>query len=410
MEHCKQKLITMPDCILLSSPKGDFYERILKEFANGFKDAGLNSYFCCYDNENTEEKNKFYKIVNKVNPNLILEIDSILDNKKLLNSEIKHASWIQDYRFNGRTIIDNFGESDFIYFIINPIVWNINTAHITNWSVLYPGAITNNNFLQNGPTEKIDLSFIGFIPDPINMDYLLVCPVTNNSVTLKIFLSDFKIDCLMQSSYSRKDIYSSIKIACQKHHLIKLKECDLQLIDEVLPRTLERKAVVDILLKSDKSVELYGPIGWLQWPEYKNNYKGYIDNYERIKNIYQNTLINIHNGGLSMHYRVFECMGVGGFILINNTNLDGLDYGINSYFKSGVHYGSYDLNSLSYIIEYYFNNKNERDIIRYNGMLEVQARHTWRHRAIQVINDLKLSTSFDNLNFCNRIYIDSFEI
>jgi len=208
----------------------------------------------------------------------------------------------------------------------------------------------------------------------------------------------------MQSTYSRAKIYSFIQIACKQYGLIQLCEADLHLIDEVLPRIFERKLVIDILLNSSNSVELYGPIGWTKWPQYIKYYKGYVDNYENIVNIYKKTLINIHNGGLSMHYRVFECMGVGGFILINNNQLDGLDFGIDNFFKSGVHYASYDISSLKNTIDYYLINKNERDIIRHNAFLEVQARHTWYHRANQVITDLSLSPTFDN-NFSNKIVL-----
>lgn len=398
----------MSDTIVLTAPDGGFYQRILSDFSYGFKQAGINAYWCTYSGS---EKNNFYTEVNKINPNLILEIDSIIEDKKVINNNIKHAAWIQDYRFNGRSLINGFGESDFIYFIINPIVWDVDLSQLKNWSVLYPGAPTGGACDSSSAEKKVDLSFVGFIPNPVNMKHLLVCPLSKASVPLETFISDFDLKSMMQSTYSRQEIYNSIDAACKKYNLLSLNEADLHLIDEVLPRTYERKLVIEKMLNVSQSLELYGPPEWQSWDIFKKYYKGYIQNYNELRSVYQKTLINVHNGGLAMHYRVLECMGVGGFVIINKTQLDGLDYGILQFFNPGEHFVHYDQNSLENTLFTYLKEDDERDRIRSNGAHEVQASHTWKHRAIQVIKDLNLSKNRDE-NLCfnrklelNHVYI-----
>jgi len=393
----------MNNLIILTSPTGVFYERILNDFSQGFQEAGINSYWCTY---NSGDRLNFYKKANEISPNLILEIDSVIENKNILSRNIKHAAWIQDYRFNGTSLINGFGESDFIYFIINPIVWDINLSKLKNWSVLYPGTRNQNYYNEEVIHEEIDLSFVGFIPNPVNMNHLLYCSNTNRSIPLHKFLSDFDLRDITQSFYSRSRIYKSINDACKKYNLISLKEEDLHLIDEILPRTYERKFVAENLLNSSNSVELYGPPQWLEWEIFKKYYKGYAQNFDELKKIYRKTRVNIHNGGLAMHYRVLECMGVGGFILINKTQLDDKDFGIFDYFKSGEHFVHYDRESLKNVITKFLDNEQERCRIRHNAFVEVQANHTWKHRAEQVIKDLMLSkNSFGSACFSRRLNI-----
>ena len=393
----------MSNLIILTAPEGVFYERILNDFSQGFLEAGINSYWCTY---NHVDKLNFYKKANEISPNLILEIDSIIENKTKLSSNIKHAVWIQDYRFNGKSLIDDFGESDFVYFIINPKVWDIDLSKLKNWSVLYPGTRIQNYHNDEVIHEEIDLSFVGFIPVPANMNRLLFCSKTNISIPLQRFLSDFDLRDMTQSFYSRSSIYKSINDACKKYNLFSLKEEDLHLIDEVLPRTYERKFVVENLLKVSTSLELYGPPQWLEWELFKKYYKGFAQNSDELKRIYLKTRVNIHNGGLSMHYRVLECMGVGGFIIINKTQLDNEDFGISNYFKSGEHFVHYDSESLKDVISKSLDNEQDRYRIRHNAFVEVQANHTWKHRAEQVMNDFMLSkNSFGNAFFSRKLNI-----
>jgi hypothetical protein len=394
----------MNNTIVLTAPNGGFYERILSDFSLGFKQAGINAYWCTYDNAH---KKIFYDKVNQINPNLILEIDSILEDKNLINKNIKHAAWIQDYRFNGKSLINGFGESDFIYFIINPIVWDVDLYKLKNWSILYPGAPIADFCEGLSIEKKIDLSFIGFIPRPVNNKHLLVCPVSNVSVPLEVFLSGFDLKALMQSTYSRKQIYKFIDKSCKKYSLQSLKEADLHLIDEVLPRIYERKFVVENMLNISNSVEIYGPDEWRYWDKFNEYHKGYIQGYNELKTVYQKTLVNVHNGGLAMHYRVLECMGAGGFIIINETQLDHLDYGILQYLNPGDHFVHYNHSTLNKTIINYLKNDKDRDEIRLNGYLEVKASHTWKHRAIKVIKDLNLCTDSDeNICFNRRLMIN----
>jgi len=393
----------MNNLLILTAPEGVFYERILNDFSEGFQEAGINSYWCTY---NKNDKLIFYKKANEICPNLILEINSLIENRNMLSSYIKHAVWIQDYRFNGTSLIDGFGDSDFTYFIINPKVWDINLSKLKNCSVLYPGTRIDKHCNDELIHEEIDLSFVGFIPNPIDMNHLLFCSNTNRSIPLHDFLSDFDLRDMTQSFYSRSRIYKSINDACRKYNLISLKEEDLHLIDEVLPRTYERKFIVENLLNASNSVELYGPPQWLEWEIFKKYYKGYAQNSGELKRIYRKTRVNIHNGGLAMHYRVFECMGAGGFILINKTQLDNEDFGIFNYFKSGEHFVHYDSESLKNVITKFLDNEQERYRIRHNAFVEVQANHTWKHRAEQVIKDLLLSrNSFGSSCFSRRLNI-----
>ncbi len=384
--------------IVLTGPPGDFYKRIIRSLGRGFNKIGFDVYW----SNQISDDNKFYEYVNSVNPILLFEINKILKDRILISKKVIHATWFQDYRFNGLSLLDNFGCSDKFYFLINPDVWNIDQELLPNYTILSPGVDTHENIKNNVGSEIIDFSFAGFIPDPLNLNHIIQCKNTKNNIPLNRFLALMDLHPFMQSTYSAEGMYIEINKVLQMHGMKELKNSDLHLLDEILPRTIERSRIIKMALGISDSLELYGPENWLKWPTFKGYYKGNINDLADLNKVYSKTRINIHNGGLSMHFRVLECMANKSFIALNKTGLDNKIGGILESFEPETHFAHYSIDNFSEVCADYLKDTNKRHSIVERAYAEVSRSHTWMHRAKQVARDLDILEAPEN---CNESYV-----
>ena len=83
--------------------------------------------------------------------------------------------------------------------------------------------------------------------------------------------------------------------------------------------------------------------------------------------------------------RVYETLGRGGFLIM--PYIKGLD----EHFKDGKHLVYYEFNDfkqLKMLIDYYIENPNEREKIRYSGHHEVKNHHTYKHRWEYILKEV----------------------
>lgn len=327
-----------------------------------------------------------------MNPDAVIQINRVLQVGQPWPSNIKHVSWIQDYRFDGYDLTKDLGSGEMIYFLIHPSSFGMNIPAGKKWSILLPGARPHDEHaLQN---HNRDFSFVGFISSCVNYD-LPIPKDTGGFISLKDFLDQYPKHLLSQSSFNLPSIRAAVESTASNlgcTNLLKNNEL-LQIFDEQLPRSQDRRHLIDAILAISKNTEIYGHNNWLSWAQYKEHYKGSIDDPLDCDSIYRTSKINLHNSGLGMHFRVLDCMATGSFILVNETPYDRLPGGILNHFAPGKHYGSYTFENLTAVASKYLADSKSRSLISQTAREEVMRSHTWKHRALQICSDLGISPS-----------------
>lgn len=156
------------------------------------------------------------------------------------------------------------------------------------------------------------------------------------------------------------------------------------------PRALDRIALVQSVLALSDSVELYGN-GWQLYDEFKRYHQGVLATPRELARVYRRSRINLANNthGLGLHARTLECMAAGGFILIHESPNDEKPGGMLTSFEPDLHYGAFKPETLQETALRWLKDENGRGRAGANAAKIVRDKHLWRHRAAQLITDLK---------------------
>ena len=373
--------------IALLSPPGEFYAYLLNGFAQGFLAHG---YQCSVRNEQVDQ-HRLAEWARTYQPHAVLEINRALANDVDWPSGIPHFAWIQDRRILGQDFErGDFGKSDYLYFILLPEIFDLEVPEGRSWSLLLPGARTDALPPQNLP-YRIDFVMIGYIGPPVFEGSIVAHMPDGRSVSFGEFWRAFPVDVLRQSDFSLRRVRAAVDDTCRRLGCRLAPWDELPLIfEEYLPRSLERRRVVEGMLSVSTSLEIYSQANWLRYPQFAPYYKGFIADPRVFDVIYQTTRVNVHNGELLMHFRVLDCMAANGFILINTTKFDDRPGGIHNYFEPDRHYGAYPIDDVAPVARRYLADEPARIRIAAEARREVMAHHTWVNRAAQILRDLGL--------------------
>ncbi|HLH87331.1 MAG TPA: glycosyltransferase [Xanthobacteraceae bacterium] len=156
------------------------------------------------------------------------------------------------------------------------------------------------------------------------------------------------------------------------------------------PRLLDRVALVGAALLVSRSLELYGP-GWDSHETFRAYHKGVIEDQPSLLAIFQRSRINLANNthGLGLHSRTLECMAVGGFIFMHRSPHDERPGGMLTSFEPGVHYGAYTPETFHDEALRWLSDEPRRTKVGAQGAAVIREKHLWRHRAEQIVGDLK---------------------
>jgi hypothetical protein len=379
------KIAAMHPSIILLSPVGNFYAYLLSGLARAFNAYG---YVCAWRNEPVDLQS-IQTILRQFDVAACFEINRVLQAGMSWPRNVAHVCWINDHRFNGKSLVDDLGASDHIYLIVDPSRWSIDLGS-RRWSILLPGARDD----VRGPigTEMPrDFCFAGFMPEPLNGDSPVAFMPDGRPVTLTEFLRIMPPDTLWQSRKSLTKIKQALARTCESIGCGPITESVMQVFDEILPRIIERKNILEAIIGLGSSIDIFGSPNWQLWPQFAPFHRGLIENPADLDPIFQSTRINLHNGGIPMHFRVVDCLAAGGFLLANETAYDFADGGIRHYLEPGRHYVSYSADNIAPVATYYLADEQARTTIAAEGRREILASHTWMHRAAQILDDLNLS-------------------
>lgn len=371
--------------ILLLSPPSEFYAYLLKGLCQGFKAQG---YPCNWLNVHIEQS-QLAAWARRTNACAVIEINRVLGTDLDWPAGVAHCAWIQDYRAYGKLVASDLGVSDHLYFIVQPSVFGITVPAERTWSILSPGVRSEN--LPPAAAAERDFCFAGFIPPPPDVNMPISLKPDGRVITLGDFLAQFPVEALQQSQTSLKISHAAINDTCARIGCAPITHDRVRaFFDEDLVRIYERRNVMEAVLGVSRSLDIYGPPSWKEWPQFASCYRGHVSDPRELDHIFQTTRVNLHNGVLTMHFRVLDCLAAGAFIMVNETELDHLPGGIRTHLEPGRHYGAYQINDAAAAAKAYLADKEARQRIAAEGRREVLASHTWAQRAAQVLHDLDL--------------------
>lgn len=375
--------------ILLTSDKTNYYHSKLWGLANGFKQLGLEAMVI----PDVPFEEQMYTLCREWKPDIIFEINRSKADLPDLPKEVIHINNQQDMEF-GRIFKES--KSDITYFPINPEL--IGYKYLDNFNSVLMMGVDPDKFYQEGDKEH-DFIFCGFIPKPIDQtlmnqsvfNYLGIVPYERKCTVGEVFeeftrrakQSDAKYDKLISSI--TEIIHEKLAHNFNIRFDDKLKD-DLQY---TVFRTVERKFMVESVLAVSEDTRLYGPYSWTLWPEYCLYYYGHLVGLEALRKAYSKARVLLHNGNWTAgHWRVPEGMACGNVVMIQETPHDDKKYGILEDFEPYVDYIPWNEDNIKEQAKKALKDK----FIGENAKNLVLDKHTWKHRAEQILNDIRKIT------------------
>ena len=153
-------------------------------------------------------------------------------------------------------------------------------------------------------------------------------------------------------------------------------------------RMRNRHQLMALVLNSTASIRIYGSENWADWPQYRRYYQHFVHHSDELKRIYQTTKLNLHEG-VGPHFRVFDAMSAGGLMFVKRTPDDRAEGGMLEIFEPFVHYVPFLENDFVELAERYLNDDAARCRIIDEAAKQIQAKHTWSHRAAKIIEDYR---------------------
>ena len=357
------------------------YQNLLRQMLRGFRAAGVQADGAC----RLLPESQLRAWCRHHGSIAVFEMNRARCDVPSLSKDIRHITWIVD---NAGKSLDAFGGSDITYLFCH------------NWMDLYPHRSLHRVFppgtcpveYPRGRAEPgSNVTFVGHIPNPWS-EAELDRPLTPN----KDYRFRDALPELCRETRERWNHLYTVDGALEIMQANALRACGQRMaLDDALrydiccriSRQVNRTGLIDAVLCHTDSVALYGPPNWLRWPRYAPYYRRYLETPAQMADVYRNARINLHEGE-GMHFRLLDAMSAGGFLFFREASHDRLPHGIRDYFEPYEHYVPFSLDDFGEKCARYSADPAACERIRNRAAQEVRARHTWRHRAQQVLADL----------------------
>jgi len=321
-------------------------------------------------------------------PDLIFELNRSRSQLPNLPKHIMHIAWIVDSL--GQPV-DYYHGSDITYFFGGP--WKrAFTANggLVDW--LPPGACETAYDFKSQQAIS-DFSFVGHIPAPWTEKELSreICQYQGQSITFGR-LHDELLDYWKAFSFENFENFTylnSVYELIEERYAQKIEIQDQQLRYDLgcrMVRLRNRHQLISPVLESSDSLRIYGSKNWKDWEQYRPHYHHFVDHPQELKQIYQSTKLNLHEG-VGPHFRVFDAMSAGGLIFAKRTPDDHTEGGMLEIFEPFVHYVPFLENDFAELADKYLGDDTARQKIVTTAAEHVRAHHTWAHRAEKIIRD-----------------------
>jgi hypothetical protein len=237
--------------------------------------------------------------------------------------------------------------------------------------------------------ERSIFSFIGYLPPPYPRHKTLLTRPDGTEITIKQFIELLPPKLLLDTHFDIDAIHREVKTLALRlaGHFPTAIATDMGLFDEIAVRTIERADLVRRAMAVASPIRLFSSNAWTYWPEFRSSYCGYLATPDLVREAYQSTRVNLHNGSLAVHYRTIDCMASGRLIMVKDTPYDHGIAGMRRLFNPGEHYLAFDDDNFEAVARDAIADAPMRARIGRAAHEAVKSAHTWRHRAEQVARD-----------------------
>lgn len=402
--------------LLLVTARNDYLFDMMQSLSRGFLQTGVDARLLYAEGSVGDLRDK----IEALKPDAIFEVNRTRNqNRALVPDEVRHIAWLHDAWLNagqkgGRILhrIDpDFGGSDLTYTLLKPEYFGLEHHLDTGiWGMLHSGVDTDYFHPGNTGTPPDNSACLcGYLPPPLetlDVENGLLASSRGRDVMVgemcrhliedkQVNLRDFTygdIHLLVNEELARRfevplpmrDFLLALGVSTETDGSV------LQLFDTEIPRMIDRLALTRAAIRSGLDLSIYGPdYGWTDWPEFQPYYKGHLAWRQDLAHAYRSHRINLHNGAFGMHSRVLDAMGCGAAVFVNQTGFDDAETDIRKHFTASEHYIRYTFETLDDTLAEWKARPAALQEIGQNAVEEIRLRHTWRHRAEEILNDLE---------------------
>jgi spore maturation protein CgeB len=152
-------------------------------------------------------------------------------------------------------------------------------------------------------------------------------------------------------------------------------------------RGIDRARLLHKLVRVTRNVRFFGDGYWKHDELLAPHFYGAIHTTAEKVAANASARIMFHNGNLAMHERVLEAFAMGRPVMLNHTLYDDAPSGINEYFVPGEDFVFYNEDNIEDVTRELLGDKARLARVATNTRRKIQAAHTWRHRAQQILDD-----------------------
>jgi len=326
-------------------------------------------------------------------PDVVFEINRARDQIIGCDRPFVHLSWMQDFQWNGTYIDKAVSGSDLTYLILPPDIYGIDPGMLGRWKYLWPGV--DDAIFRPQPAARLwDVTLVGHMYGPIPPASLDVplrargAPCGSLAGLVERFLaSDIRNDAAGVPEVRRFLVEHAARYGIDVS-MDTLGSNLLFLMEEVLFRIKGRCRLADAMLDASRAVRFFGGVGWALWERYAPYYGGEVLDPYALASIYQASRLNAHNSPWPLHFRPLDTMASGGVALINRVVRPDVETLFYCDFEPGVHLLEYELATFTDTVHEALADPARLQRIGEAGARRTHERHTWHHRARQILADL----------------------
>ncbi len=360
----------------------DFYRGLLRQIVRGFARAGVEASgaLAHLGPADMAEWCAAHK------PDLVFEMNRPRRDAEFLPRDVAHVCWVVD--FNGRPL-EHFVGSEVTYLFGES--WMDHYPHDAGYHRWFGPGTCDREYVETPLRQEVDVGFAGHIPNPWSPAELARDVTGCGALTFGELLPAIENALITgrdapQSVESFLDVVSAACVAACGHPLVADDVLRYDITGRVV-RHLNRTELVDTALAATDSVALYGPVNWSRWSKYAPYYRGWLSRPDEMRRAYAAAAANLHEG-TGIHFRSMDVMGQGGLLLWRETKSDHYPGGIASLFEPFVHYVPFSLETLGERLTELRRDPARAQRIRRNAAAAIRERHTWTHRAHEVLRDV----------------------
>lgn len=359
----------------------DFYRALLAQMRRGFEAAGVRT-SGALQLLGAEDMRDW---CGAHRPDAVFEMNRPRRDAEFVPKHIAHICWVVD--FNGRPL-GHFEGSEITYLFSD--AWPEHYPHDGFFRWFGPGACEQDYAFAEHRGE-VDASFVGHVPNPWSPEEL-----ARDMTGVGAYTFGRLLPAVEQILREQRDGMHSTEFFMDMVERECVQRCGHGLaLDEVLRydltcrviRHINRTELVDAALDAGVGLALFGTPNWSRWPRYAPHYHGWLSTPDALRRAYAMSRLNLHEG-TGIHFRQMDAMSAGGLIMFRETANDTAFGGIAQVFTPNVHYVPFTLETLGERMHELLDDPARAQAIRVAAAQAVRERHTWRHRALEVIADL----------------------